>query len=233
MSIAEVWVVAVAELARRGLLDRYRDVLSPAERDRLCRFRLEHDRLGYLAAHGLVRTALTSRDPSTAPSRWRFRAAPQGRPEVDPAHHDTQLRFNLSHTEGTVACVVTAGADCGVDVEVTPSAADVTLLARGSLTADERVALSAYTGERRHREFFRYWTLKEAYAKARGQGMALPFQDLGFDLRGAAIRLVSRPADDAGRWQFAQWFTPDDAAVGVAIRGPVELVRHDAPPALR
>ncbi|MQA05914.1 MAG: 4'-phosphopantetheinyl transferase superfamily protein, partial [Streptosporangiales bacterium] len=200
---------------------------------RLDGFRLDHDRLGYLAAHGLVRTALSSRDPSTEPSRWHFRAAAQGRPELDCAQHDVALRFNLSHTEGTVACVVTAGADCGIDVEHTPGAADVTLLARGTLTADERAALAAYSGERRRREFFRYWTLKEAYAKARGLGMAMPFQEVGFDLGGDAVRLAAGAADDTGGWHFAQWFTPGDAAVGVAIRGPVELVRHAAPPPMR
>lgn len=231
MTIADVWVVGVAELAGAGLLDRYRELLSADERDRLAGFHREADRLGYLAAHGLARLALSSRG-STGPRDWQFSVTEHGRPEVRQVDGEPALRFNLSHTRGTVACVVTERIDCGIDVENTAAPADVPLLTRGTLTAAERAALAAHHGDQRH-EFFRYWTLKEAYAKARGLGMSMRFSDVGFDLTGPDIGVDPGAGGDPHKWRFEQWCPTATTVLAVALHQDgraVEVVRHDTPP---
>lgn len=57
------------------------------------------------------------------------------------------------------------------------------------------------------RAFFEYWTLKEAYIKARGMGLAIPLADFAFTLAPPAppaIRFVEGFDDQPGRWQFWQ-----------------------------
>jgi 4'-phosphopantetheinyl transferase len=217
----DVWVLATAGLVRDGTLPRLQRVLSPAERDRLPAFRVEADRVAYAAGHGLVRYALSSRAPGVVPEAWTFRTGPRGRPEVDGPGPHRGLRFNLSHTRGTVACVVTDGVACGIDVERRAGAADVELLADGVLTAAERRRLDGLEGAARRAEFFRHWTLKEAYAKARGDGVVLPLDRCEFDPSADPIRVRLAPtlADDEDAWWFEQW-DENDCVVALALRVP-------------
>lgn len=235
MAVADVWVLAVDALARAGALAGYDELLSPDERARRDDFRLDVDRRAYVAAHGLVRTALSRRSPTTAPADWRFRTTSHGRPEIDGDGHTARLRFNVAHTGTAVACVVADGVDCGVDVEDVTRSADVDLLARGVLTPEERRAVAGAPAHDRRAAFFRLWTLKEAYGKARGLGMSVPFDRCGFVTDGPAIRLVPHPSldDDVTAWRFAQWRRGTTVAA-VALRAgdgdPHEIVRHDEPP---
>lgn len=227
----DVWVLGTAGLVRDGTLARLEGVLSAGERARLPGFRADADRLAYAAAHGLVRCALSTRAPAVEPGAWTFRTGPRGRPEVDGPAPYRALRFNLSHTRGAVACVVTDGVPCGIDVERRDGAADVDLLAGGVLTARERRRLEGLHAARRA-EFFRHWTLKEAYAKARGDGVLMPLDRCEFDPSAEPIRVRLAPslADDESAWWFEQW-EEDDCVVALALRvaSPPVIMKHSTP----
>ncbi len=91
------------------------------------------------------------------------------------------LRFNISHTDGLIACAVTIGREVGVDVEHVGRR--LTHDVAGRFFAPREVAdLRALPDDEQQRVFFDYWTLKEAYIKARGFGLALPLGDFAFKL---------------------------------------------------
>ncbi|HEX6445266.1 MAG TPA: 4'-phosphopantetheinyl transferase superfamily protein [Streptosporangiales bacterium] len=221
----DVWVLTTAALVRDGTLPGLERSLSADERDRLPAFRVTADRIAYAAAHGLARHALSTHAPGVAPGTWTFRTGPRGRPEVDGPAPQRGLRFNLSHTRGTVACVVTDGVACGIDVERRDGAADVDLLAHGVLSAAERRRLDGLGEAGRRAEFFRHWTLKEAYAKARGDGLLLPLDRCEFDPSADPVR--ARLPDDDRAWRFEQW-EQDDCVVALALQSPsrAPVTRH-------
>jgi 4'-phosphopantetheinyl transferase len=69
--------------------------------------------------------------------------------------------------------------------------------------------------------FFDYWTLKEAYIKARGFGLALPLGDFAFTLSPPAPPTISfEPAldDDPSTWQFVQDWPTQHHRLGLAVR---------------
>ncbi|GAA3019359.1 4'-phosphopantetheinyl transferase superfamily protein [Kitasatospora albolonga] len=141
-------------------------LLTRAERERMDRQRTAGARRRYLGARLLSRHALSDRDGRPV-GEWRFAVAASGRPEAEPDGH--ALRFNLSHTEGLLACLVTEGRTCGVDVEATPARPDaVTHLPRWFAPA-ERAALAGAAD--RAAAVAAYWVLKEAYLKALGTGL--------------------------------------------------------------
>ncbi|NJL48863.1 MAG: 4-phosphopantetheinyl transferase family protein, partial [Leptolyngbyaceae cyanobacterium SM2_5_2] len=76
-----------------------------------------------------------------------------------------------------------------------------------SFTPQEQQELQPLTPAAQREYFFDHWTLKEAYAKARGLGLYLPLREFGFQLqteREPAIQLrPTAPQADGQDWQFA------------------------------
>jgi 4'-phosphopantetheinyl transferase len=231
----DVWILGAPEDADAVRIERCTALLAADELARMARFRFAADRLRYLFAHALVRTTLSRYAPGTPPGRWRFRANVYGRPEIAaeadaPAGGEAPLRFNLSHTAGLVACVVARGRDVGIDVEhLWPPTFDLGI-AEDHFARAERAGLEALPAEARRERFFAIWTLKEAYIKARGMGLALPLDRFAFELDGldarsdaqAEIHVRFEPDmnDDDARWLFAR-LRPTSAhahALAVAVR---------------
>jgi 4'-phosphopantetheinyl transferase len=156
---------------------------------------------------------------------WKFHAGPQGRPELAGEAGGTGLRFNLSHTQGLAACVVTRGPDCGIDVEAIDRRTTAGSLAHTVLAPSELAALSKLPQRARAAGFIRYWTLKEAYAKAIGLGLWIPFDqcsfsfDSGRGVTGSGDTVgITLDGDHAGRWQFRQWQLSPAHLLALALR---------------
>lgn len=196
-------------------------LLSPPERERHDAFRSESARLQHLAGRALVRTTL-SRYRDVAPDQWRFETNRYGRPSIDSGLRIGGLHFNLSHTHGMAVCAIACVEEIGVDVEARDRDAGLDELAATVLSRQERGRLDTLQGQARRDFFFTLWTLKEAYVKARGVGLALPMNGILIDLEGPAptAHFSDEIADDPARWTFRS--LPLDAGymVGVAAAFP-------------
>lgn len=214
-----VWIVHTDDVGDTALA-AYRTALTTDERQRADRFLRADDAARFVIGRALARTTL-SRYADVRPIDWPFVLNDYGRPELGsrpPGVPD--LRFNLSHTPGLVACGVALGREVGVDVENIERRLlhDV---AERFFAADEVRDLRALPAAEQPHAFFDYWTLKEAYIKARGFGLALPLRDFAFVRRPDAAPTISfAPTlpDDAASWQFAH-FSPSPAhRLAVAVR---------------
>lgn len=83
--------------------------------------------------------------------------------------------LSLSHSHGVVACALSTGAAVGVDLEPQDRAMAWQAVARRWFSTSEQAWLLAGA---RHRDFLRVWTLKEAWLKATGRGIAGHLQTL-------------------------------------------------------
>jgi 4'-phosphopantetheinyl transferase len=181
-------------------------LLDDDERAREERFLFERDRRLYVAAHALLRTTL-SRHAAVAPGAWRFSAEPSGRPVIVAPIPVPPLGFSLTHCPGLVGCAVVAGREIGVDVEAIRDVPHE--LAASVLAPAESAALAALPIGARAERFYALWTLKEAYVKARGTGLALPLPAIAFAIEPAdgddVVRFEPAPelGDDPARWTFA------------------------------
>ncbi|MBR0716861.1 4'-phosphopantetheinyl transferase superfamily protein [Bradyrhizobium liaoningense] len=183
-----------------------REVMSADERQRADRFVFERHRHQFIYAHGMLRLALSEAAPDVAPSDWTFATGPHGRPFIAAPARPRALYFNLSHTEGCVACVVSGHEAVGVDVEeLSPRRARMET-AEGVFSRDEIASLQGLLPDEFVRGFFDYWTLKEAYLKARGVGLHLPLDRFSMQISPDGIGVSFDPEidDDAGKWRFTQ-----------------------------
>ena len=211
------WSVSLAALDAPAFETLTRDC-STAEFERADRFVFLRDRRAYLAAHGLLRIALSAADPAQAPVDWSFVSSAHGRPELAP-QLASALRFNLSHCASRVNCVVTAGLDCGIDVELLARTTCTALLRQECLSAAERTWVQAVQPEQQERRLMQLWTLKEAVAKAVGLGLYLPFAELAFDV-GPVPALAAAPASVGTAWWLAQHATADGHVEAMALGLP-------------
>lgn len=202
---------------RIGLLH---DILDGDEQARAERFRRDEDRHLYVTAHALTRLALSRHQPAVEPGSWTFAEGPWGRPH--PTNPETgSLAANLSHTRGMTAVVIADGVDVGVDVEwVRPDDWIYDTVDTVFAPAEVESLLPLPETERRER-FFLYWTLKEAYIKARGMGVSLPLAEISFARTtgdAVAVDLGEVVEDDGDEWCFEIFSPAPDVRGAVAAR---------------
>ncbi len=223
----DVWLFPIAELTDDKRIE-YETILIADERAHASRYLVQHARDQFVAARALLRTRLSAYT-GEATECWRFDRNAYGRPHLSAPFRYRDIRFNVSHTEGLVACGFTLGRELGVDVEETTRAVDVLALAREFFAPPEVEALANCSSERHRAMFFSYWTLKEAYVKARGMGMSLPFDAFWFQL-GEPPRLHCDPrCDDAfEHWHFLQIRATERHLLAIAVEAmPNEQLQID------
>lgn len=192
-----VWAVRPDAPALTAVAAHVAARLSAERRARLAALRDRTARDAQLAAHALLRLALTDCVPHVAPDEWRLSDA-AGRPPavLGPV---AGLHVSLAHADGLVACAVAWGRAVGVDVERLPTAAVADAVAR-RLHPRAQAALAAAPPAARPAACAELWTLAEAWLKARGTG-----------LRGDPARVAVLPvgtdggralATDADGWTF-------------------------------
>jgi 4'-phosphopantetheinyl transferase len=179
--------------------------LSPAEKQRAECFVFDRHRRQYIFAHGLLRLALSSFVPQIEPSDWSFVTDRYGRPFIAAPAIARTVYFSLSHTEGCVACAVSDCEAVGIDVEQIQERRSLFTIARSNFSSEEIDALRGLPPSDLVDRFFDYWTLKEAYLKARGAGLNFPLNQFSILISSGqqiGIRLMPGMADDSRRWHF-------------------------------
>jgi 4'-phosphopantetheinyl transferase len=198
---------------------RLEQYLAADERDKMQRFRREKDRKRYLVGRGLLRSLL-GRYLDLAPQALRFETTAAGKPHL--ASGQRQLQFNLAHSGEYVLFAIADGRAVGIDVEEINDDLDAGEIAAHFFSPDEQRELEALTGRLRIEGFFECWTRKEAYVKARGEGLSLPLDQFDVSLRpGELARLIATRPDpaEARRWQLSGLDVADGYKAALAVEG--------------
>ncbi len=179
--------------------------LSPDEQDRARRFRFEEDRRRFVVARGVLR-AILGAYTNLPPVQLRFTYSPAGKPELDPqtGHHSASPSFNLSHSGELALYAICLHRRVGVDIEqVRPRAAEEHIAER-FFSPREVDALRSLPPDEQAPAFFRCWTRKEAYVKARGEGLAIPLNRFVVSLRPGEPAALLDAGDE--NEQATDWF---------------------------
>ena len=191
----------------------YWDLDVPADRLALFRSFLSHDeraraeqratpllRDRALAARGGLRQAL-GRHLGGPPEELHFIYGPFGKPLLDNAGQ--ALHFNLSHSGSLALLGISEQGRIGVDVEQAALLPDELL---AMLAPAEATMISATSAPERAAAFFECWTRKEAFVKATGLGLSLPFDSFDVVSDPGLVRLLA-PAEAAGMAALGAWRT--------------------------
>lgn len=158
-----VWLLPLSGELSAALLA----YITPEEKNRTAAMQSEPRKKEWLATRALLRACL-SHYTGIAPVDLRFEKTEAGKPVL--MNTTSAIAFNLSHGPRWAACAVTDEGDVGVDVDCETRRNRIDDIAAHYFHAQEQAALAAIQDEQmRRRAFFRCWTLKEAYIKAKGE----------------------------------------------------------------
>ncbi|WP_328436769.1 4'-phosphopantetheinyl transferase superfamily protein [Streptomyces sp. NBC_00444] len=199
-------------------LREHEAVLSPEERNRADQFYFMRDRAQFVMARSLLRRCL-SQYVDIEPAQWEFEFNKYGKPAV---HHrlGVDLDFNLSHSRGMCMLGVTRERPIGVDVEKRDARISLPDLIHQVMSEPEIDELRRLPARAWKSRFLDVWVFKEAYVKARGQGISLPLQDISFLFPdGRTPELVLKPslADRPDNWIYDFIKVPADFHAAVCI----------------
>jgi 4'-phosphopantetheinyl transferase len=162
-----VWRVKTAADASAN--ERLAALLSEDERQRAKQFRFDRDRRLYTAAHAAMRS-LVAFYLGVPGSEIHLASGAQGKPSIrQPA--GSRLQFNLSHSHELALLAVTRGKAVGVDVELVKDF-PFHEVAHRFFTAKEVASLSALPQALQRQAFYKCWTSKEAFLKAKATGLS-------------------------------------------------------------
>ena len=198
-----------------------RALLAPDEVERAARYHFNKDRDHFIAARGTLRRIL-SVYLNADPSRVCFSYSQYGKPSLAGSHGSHPLRFNLAHSHELALFAFTNNREIGVDVEYIRADELEENIAENFFSMKELNQLRSLSPSDRVEAFFNCWTRKEAYIKARGEGLSLPLDQFDVSLMPGEPNVTLNVLNDekeAGRWSL-QALNPADGYVGaIAVEG--------------
>jgi 4'-phosphopantetheinyl transferase len=194
-------------------LARLDATLGHDEKSRAGRFVHARDRDHFIAARGILRDLLGAYLKQPA-DRVQFRYGKHGKPRLAAEYSETAITFNLSHSHGLAVYAISNGLELGIDVElIRPEFAGEDIAAR-YFSEEEMAELRALPIELRADGFFRCWTRKEAYVKARGEGLSIPLDSFSVSLTPGQPDVLS--SVDSESWTLRS-FAPEPRYVGAVV----------------
>ncbi len=203
-------------------VERLEPLLAPDERARAARFRFVRDRDRYIAGRGQLRLLLARYTGMPAATLvFRYGAFDK------PALAGSGPQFNVSHSAAVLLIAVTAEHEVGIDVEI-----DTTDLARERIperffSPGEVRTLRGLPEAAQAQAFLACWTRKEAFIKARGDGLSLALDSFDVTLspgQPAALQRTAWSRSEPKEWCLNDLTDVDAGYVAaVAVRSTVPL----------
>ncbi len=193
-----LWYLSPDELQEADYLP-WHGLLNEQEKRQVEKFCFAKDRKRYLITRILIRKLL-GYYLHLAPEDILFQYNPYGRPSPVPEQNPQGLDFNIAHTDGLIAVGLGINARIGIDAESLQKPRK-TEVAEDFFALTEVSQLHQAPKARQQALFYHFWTLKEAYIKAIGKGLALPLDSFGFDIQDQNIAF----SDFSGEEESSDW----------------------------
>jgi 4'-phosphopantetheinyl transferase len=117
------------------------------------------------------------------PLRLEFIAGQNGKPAFAPDSAWREVKFNLSHSHQAALLAVALGRDVGVDIEYVKHDFEFIEVAERFFTAREVAMLRKLPSVLQRSVFFKCWTSKEAFLKAKGTGLSGELDEVSITLK--------------------------------------------------
>ena len=221
-SEVHVWYCLTDEEFVSSRLDVLESLISEEELSKYRSIKHQKSQQSYLVAHAMLRSVLSGYVDRPVLD-WQFVRGEHGKPALFLSDGLPDIRFNLTHTDGLTACVVSLPGDCGIDVERHDTVHSFEAVSQRMFADEECRFLADHDFD--PAMFYRLWTLREAYVKALGLGLVGSTKDFyfQFDRDLGSARLVHQAvAGESERWSFRLFEPVPGYQLSVALEAPLE-----------
>ncbi len=211
-----LWIAPLAVVPDKLIF--FKSILSDDEQERVKRFHQKVDAERFMSGRGTLRSLLGAY-LAMEPNRLEFAYDTFGKPRLTrPTGKAAFISFSVSHCEDCGLLGFVRRHRIGVDLERIRLDLDVEDLARRFFSMNEFHKLCALPVDQRKEAFYCGWTRKEAYLKARGQGLSFGLDRVEVSLAPDEPAMILSAADDpdiSQRWAV-QHLLPRPGYVGAA-----------------
>ncbi|NAS30807.1 4'-phosphopantetheinyl transferase superfamily protein [Flavobacteriaceae bacterium R38] len=203
----------------------YFNLLASDEKEKAGKFYFEKDRRKYIAARGILRT-LSGRYLNEDPKQVQFTYGEYGKPAY--LQHPN-LKFNISHSGEIVVLGFVHNYEFGIDVEFIKSNFDVLDIAQNFFSSKEIAALEKLPETLQNHAFFRCWTRKESFIKAKGSGLSFPLDkftvSIDSDTEATLLETVW-DSSEKKEWNVFSFVPAKGYLAALVARGDVRAVTY-------
>jgi len=191
-----------------AFFERCKAALTDAERARISYYNFKQVQDGYVISQGGLRLLL-SFYLNSEPAAIQLNKHEKGKPFTS---DDPSLCFNMSNSGNYVVYIFSRAGEVGIDIEKIRTLPDLDELIDKNFSSKEKIFICE-NSESKGKRFFKFWTVKEAYLKAIGEGMRLAPDNLEFTFANDRYELDAvKGIFEQEDWFFADLHISDDYA---------------------
>jgi len=189
--------------------DSLKVMLAADELARAARFHFDKDRNHFIVARALLRKLLAAYLDVGA-GELQISYAEKGKPSLAESRQGS-LKFNVAHSHGLAIYAFSWNREVGIDLEFIREDLAEEKIAERFFSQSEIDSMRGLPAELRKQAFFDCWTRKEAYIKARGEGLSIPLDEFDVSLRPGEVAALLRNHEDPNevtRWSMQSVAVP-------------------------
>jgi len=176
----DLWSIDPTQLSEQSRIF-LTSLLTTEESEKLLKYKHKQTQHTALITRAFCRLVL-SHYTNCSPKTLQFVRNSQGKPAL--INNINDIRFNLSHNNQLIIMAVCVADEVGCDIEDPLRKVNITTITKRYFAAQEHQQLSKLTGVYQQQQFFKCWTLKEAFVKATGVGISLGLDTFYFSFTG-------------------------------------------------
>jgi len=202
-------------------IHKFLKILSPDEKLRAERFHFEHDRKRFIIRRGQLRIIL-SRYLDIDPGQIQFCYGHYGKPLLSEDLNKRMLRFNLTHSHGLALYAIARNREVGIDLELIRPITQSKEIVEQYFSPQENAIFMALPSTEKQKAFLTCWTRKEAYTKARGEGLFMPLDRFDVSLvpgEPAALSSAGGNPRDTSSWSLREIATKPGYVAAAVVEG--------------
>jgi 4'-phosphopantetheinyl transferase len=194
-------------------------LLSEDERTKAERFHFARHQRRYILSRAALRILL-GRYLACPPRDIDFNYNSHGKPRLAGLHQ--RIKFNVSHTNDIMLATFVLDSEIGIDIESINHDIDCMALGRRCFSTLENQIMQSLPEHEHVDAFFRVWCRKEAYIKARGEGMSHPLQRFSVSMDKHPPRLLEHLDDgrETDRWTFIDLEVAENCRAALVVESP-------------
>ncbi len=187
------------------------EMLDDVEYRRYANFKFEPSKVTFLAGRTQLKQML-AHYLGVGIEHINFRYNEFGKPELN---KPWKIAFNVSHSGDKLVIGISRSHNLGIDIEQVKPSRDILSIAKSFFANNEYALLEKLPEKDQILAFYKLWSLKESYIKAKSQGLAIDLCDFEFAFesihQSIHLDFSNKLGDDPSHWHFHSIFIENNS----------------------